>query len=367
MEAPPGAVASALSMLSYREKLLAGSWRFLTYFGRDTLLSLWMLQPALAPEVTEQALGSVLERVWLEPGALGPDGQAVELGDVAHEEEIGDYAAWKNQQLSHPPADLRTPRYDYKMIDDDFLLAPLLARLAQTGEPEPAAASKSGATRAATKSKAAKASAGKDGRAGRRPEPPARALETLLGKRRSDGRTFEDAALANLALVLARARPFADDPRPLRQASLDGPRFTGDHVHGVSAFVRVRIADAIEQRSRDAHDVRLDVRLVFAAHAHDDCALFRRVAKQGLHRILAIEVVHDCQRLEHHVVAVLEDGHAAARGHRHHLRRLVLLHRERQQVAAVFEPLVFERQQHSPRVRTATTPINVDGHEWSGL
>jgi len=216
------AALSALSFLSYRDKLLAGSWRFLTYFGRDTLLSLWLLEPALAPEVTQQALGSVLERVWLEPGAIGPGGQAVELGDVAHEEEIGDYAAWKNQQLEQPPADLRTPRYDYKMIDDDFLLAPLLARLAQTSAEEPAGASKASAGKASTKANAGKASAGKDGKASagkagkatRRAPPPPGALETLLGRRRSDGRSFEEAALANLALVLARARPFADDPRP---------------------------------------------------------------------------------------------------------------------------------------------------------
>ena len=206
---------SALSFLSYREKLLAGSWRFLTYFGRDTLLSSWMLGPALAPEVAEQALGSVLDRVWLEPGAVGPDGQAVEPGDVAHEEEIGDYAAWKNQQLEHPPADLRTPRYDYKMVDDDFLLAPLLARLVQTSEAEPAAPSRRGSARtSAAKSKAAKASAGKEGKTARQAASAPRALETLLGKRRSDGRSFEEAALANLGLVLARARPFADDPRP---------------------------------------------------------------------------------------------------------------------------------------------------------
>ncbi len=166
---------SALAFLSYREKLLAGSWRFLTYFGRDTLLSVWMLLPALEPDAAEHALGAVLERVQLDAGATAPDGGAIERGDVAHEEEIGDYAAWKNQAQSPPPADLRAPRYDYKMIDDDFLLAPLLEALAA--------------------------------------QPGARRLDAFLAERRSDGRSFEDAALANLELVLRRARPFADDPR----------------------------------------------------------------------------------------------------------------------------------------------------------
>ena len=32
--------AKVLVFLSYQEKLLAGSWRFATYFGRDTLMAL---------------------------------------------------------------------------------------------------------------------------------------------------------------------------------------------------------------------------------------------------------------------------------------------------------------------------------------
>ena len=91
----------------------------------------------------------------------------------------------------------------------------------------------------------------------------------------------------------------------------------------------------MQQRAHDAHHVRLDVRLVLAAHAHDHRALFRRIAEQRLRRIFAVEVVENRERLEHHVVAVLEHRHAAARIHRQHVRRLVLLHGELQQVAAV--------------------------------
>lgn len=36
-----------LTFLSYREKYLAGSWRFDTYFGRDTMMSLTLLAPVL--------------------------------------------------------------------------------------------------------------------------------------------------------------------------------------------------------------------------------------------------------------------------------------------------------------------------------
>jgi hypothetical protein len=107
---PPGhdRELHALAFLAYREKLLAGSWRFLTYFGRDTLLTVRLLMSHARPELIEAGLGAVLDR--LDP-----------TGDVAHEEDIGDFAAWEN----HRPDE--APRFDYKMIDDDFLLAPVLA------------------------------------------------------------------------------------------------------------------------------------------------------------------------------------------------------------------------------------------------
>jgi hypothetical protein len=169
---------SALAFLSYDEKLLAGSWRFLTYFGRDTLLSTWLLLPALEPRVAQAALGSVLERVQLDEGVAAPEGGSIARGDVAHEEELGDYAVWKNSQLPSPPANLRQPRYDYEMVDDDFLLPPLLQALAQRLD--------------------------------------ASTFAGFLARTRSDGRRFEQAALANLELVLSRARPFANDPRAPR-------------------------------------------------------------------------------------------------------------------------------------------------------
>ena len=112
--ARPGRDLDALAFLSYREKLLAGSWRFLTYFGRDTLLSVRLLLPALRPEVAEAGLGAVLDR-------LSPD------GEVAHEEDIGDFAALRRVRAGARDGDLEAPIYDYKMIDGDFLLAPVLA------------------------------------------------------------------------------------------------------------------------------------------------------------------------------------------------------------------------------------------------
>lgn len=103
----------ALDFLSYESKMLAGSWRFLTYFGRDTLLSLEMLMPVLTPEAVEIGLGSVFER-------LSPH------GEVAHEEEIGEIAVYRN--LAAQGRASATPVYDYDMVDDNLMLAPVFAR-----------------------------------------------------------------------------------------------------------------------------------------------------------------------------------------------------------------------------------------------
>jgi hypothetical protein len=102
-----------LEFLSYREKYLAGSWRFDTYFGRDTLMSLMLLEGALQPDAIASGIESVLDR-------LAPD------GEVAHEEDIGEFAVLRNMQEGRGRID--TPIYDYGMVDDDFMLAPLTAR-----------------------------------------------------------------------------------------------------------------------------------------------------------------------------------------------------------------------------------------------
>ncbi|ATB31503.1 hypothetical protein [Melittangium boletus] len=116
---------NALAFLAYKEKLLAGSWRFLTYFGRDTLLSLRMLMPVLQPTVMEAGLGGVLDRVNAE-------------GVVAHEEALGDYAWYTRVQRKEPPPpppqDMFSPWLDYKMIDGDFLLPAVLADYHATPE-----------------------------------------------------------------------------------------------------------------------------------------------------------------------------------------------------------------------------------------
>jgi hypothetical protein len=154
----------ALAFLASHENYSAGSWRFLTYFGRDTLLSTQMLMPALQPGAVEAALGSVLER-------LSPQ------GIVAHEDAIGEFAVLENRRATPPPADLQAPIRDYKMVDGDFLLAPVLASyLLDT------------------------------------PQGQARA-RAFLARTTTGGATYAAQIRKNLDLVLQQAAPFALEPR----------------------------------------------------------------------------------------------------------------------------------------------------------
>lgn len=102
----------ALQFLSYREKFLAGSWRFDTYFGRDTLMSLRLLMPVLQPAAVDAGIASVLAR-------LSSDGQ------VAHEEGIGEFAVLQHLKEQGKPS--AKPIYDYVMVDDDYMLPPVAA------------------------------------------------------------------------------------------------------------------------------------------------------------------------------------------------------------------------------------------------
>lgn len=100
----------ALSFLSYSQKLLAGAWRFLTYFGRDSMISALLLQPVLSAGeggAFEAVIGSVLERINKTDGS------------VCHEETIGDYATWLNLENNITST---ASLCSYVMIDTDYYL-----------------------------------------------------------------------------------------------------------------------------------------------------------------------------------------------------------------------------------------------------
>jgi hypothetical protein len=157
---PDAGARDALTFLSYREKYLAGSWRFDTYFGRDTLMSVRLLMPALQPAAVETGLRSVLER-------LSPK------GEVAHEEDIGEFAILDHRKKDG--SNSADPVFDYKMVDSDFLLAPV-AQAWMIDDPR-------GRSRAAA----------------------------FLAERMGDGRVG-DRLMRNLRLVAAEAAPFAETP-----------------------------------------------------------------------------------------------------------------------------------------------------------
>jgi hypothetical protein len=167
------AARHTLEFLAYREKFLAGSWRFDTYFGRDTLLSVRLLMPALTPAAIEAGLVSVLTRLSAK-------------GEVAHEEDIGERAILDHLQSDGSRS--AAPVFDYKMIDSSYLLAPVAVAWLLDDE--------RGRTGAAAFLAAAVGTEG--GRSGSRGA----------------------ALLTNLRLVLESAGPFANDPQRLHLISL---------------------------------------------------------------------------------------------------------------------------------------------------
>lgn len=182
---------NVLAFLAYREKLLAGSWRFDTYFGRDTLISALLLAPVLAPEAMESAIASVMER-------LAPD------GEVAHEEDIGEFAVLRNAREGRGKVD--TPIYDYGMVDDDFMLAPLAARWLLDD------------------------SRGRD-----------RARAFLMAKG-ATGERRGDALVRNLAWVVQRTASFAAQPRADNLVGIKSGRMTGDWRDSEQGLGRGRFA-----------------------------------------------------------------------------------------------------------------------------
>lgn len=106
----------SLSFFSYTEKLLAGGWRFLTYFGRDTMIAGLLLEPVLSignNSATEAIIGAVLERMNRTDGS------------VCHEETIGDYATFLNLQKNITST---AAGFTYPMIDTDYYLPILMER-----------------------------------------------------------------------------------------------------------------------------------------------------------------------------------------------------------------------------------------------
>ncbi|SFP57300.1 hypothetical protein [Sphingomonas rubra] len=180
---------NALQFLSYGEKYLAGSWRFDTYFGRDTLMSLRLLMPVLQPAAVEDGLSSVLVRLAAN-------------GEVAHEEDIGEFAVLRNAREGRGRTD--APIYDYAMVDDDFMLAPVArAWLLERGRPRAAA---------------------------------------FLASRTAGGERRGDLLARNFAWVVGRTAAFAADPGYRRLVAIKDGRLTGQWRDSEEGLGRGRYA-----------------------------------------------------------------------------------------------------------------------------
>lgn len=190
------ATRHALAFLSYREKYLAGSWRFNTYFGRDTLMSVRLLMPVLQGPAIEAGLGAVLAR-------LAPD------GEVAHEEGLAEFAILDRRQHHLGGGD--TPTLDYGMVDDDYMLGAVAGDYLL-------------------------------GPAGRS------AAEAFLARpvpgvaRPGTAEPAGSLMVRNLAFVLGQARAFADDPRWQNLVAIKPGRMTGQWRDSEEGLGRGRFA-----------------------------------------------------------------------------------------------------------------------------
>ncbi len=233
--APDPGARNALTFLSYREKFLAGSWRFDTYFGRDMLMSLRLLMPVLQPQAVEAGLSSALAR--LSPG-----------GEAAHEEGLSEFAVLEHRKLKDGLGD--KPTLDYGMIDTSFMLGPVMASYLLD-------------------------SPGGQARAHAYLGAP------ITGSMSANPSETATQALArNLKFVLEAARPFADDPRAANLVSIKAGRNTGEWRDSNEGLGRGRFAydvnAALVPAALDAA-ARLDqAGLLAGAIAPADRALFAR-------------------------------------------------------------------------------------------
>ncbi|KAL4434814.1 hypothetical protein ABPG77_005341 [Micractinium sp. CCAP 211/92] len=178
-----------VSFLMYPpQKLLAGSWRFLTYFGRHLVAMSRLMMSRLASAAIEAGLAAALgESIYF--WNMGGDyyqqngRDFIPVGTVCHEETLGDYASYTNLQEGHPELGGRL-YCDYKMIDADYLLLPSVAQYFLNTS----------------------SGAGREGAFLAGSVPAAR------GTALNANRTYDELLHANAELVLTLARPFAADP-----------------------------------------------------------------------------------------------------------------------------------------------------------
>jgi hypothetical protein len=116
----------SLILQAYTTKLTAGGWNYLTYFGRDTMISLRILLPLMTSAAAEDAFGAILERTN-STGALCHEVSPLRIRSLVNQlttlqiqETIGDYASFVNIQDGEPQLG-GTTWLSYVMVDEDLL------------------------------------------------------------------------------------------------------------------------------------------------------------------------------------------------------------------------------------------------------
>ncbi|MGZ3649746.1 MAG: hypothetical protein ACXWR1_04785 [Bdellovibrionota bacterium] len=104
----------SFSFLLYKEKLMAGSPRYLSKFGRDSVYTLHALMAVLRPETLEDELVAILSS------------SQPEKGWISHEQSEGDFASFDRLRRHANTLGVSEPLEDYKMIDEDFAFAALV-------------------------------------------------------------------------------------------------------------------------------------------------------------------------------------------------------------------------------------------------
>jgi len=96
------------SFLLSQEKLMAGSPRYFSKFGRDSLYTLYVMMDLFTPEAIEYLLVATLS-------SADP-----ETGNISHEQNEGDFASLERMKKGQSYLGIDQPIEDYEMIDDDF-------------------------------------------------------------------------------------------------------------------------------------------------------------------------------------------------------------------------------------------------------
>ena len=115
---PPEKLQTLMFLLT-REKFMAGSPRYLSKFGRDSIYTTYVLFDLLKPAAIEAILNGTLSSM----NAM--------TGQVSHEQHEGDFASYERMKAGLPYIGINTPIEDYKMIDTEPATVILVAKFVQ--------------------------------------------------------------------------------------------------------------------------------------------------------------------------------------------------------------------------------------------